>query len=121
MKKLVCVKNTSRESTIIGNRIQIAESFFDKLFGLMGRRHMLFGTGMLLHPCSSIHTCFMTIPIDVLYINKDRKVLAIDRVLEPWRIGTIKLGTSMVLELPPGTATATGIEIGDLIAIENPA
>ena len=121
MKKLVCVKNSSREGTVIGNRIQIADSFLDKFFGLMGRRHMLFGTGLLLQPCSSIHTCFMSIPIDVLYISKDRKILAIDKVLEPWRIGTIKFGTSMVLELPPGTAAASGIEVGDQLAIENVA
>jgi uncharacterized protein len=119
VKKLVCVKNSSRANTVVGHQVQIAESFLDKLIGLMGRRHMHFGTGLLLRPCSSIHTCFMRMPIDVLYINKDRKVLAIDKVLKPWRVGKIKFGTTMVIELPPGTAAASGIEVGDRLLFDD--
>ena len=119
MKKLVSIKNSSRGNAIIGSQIQVAESFVDKLIGLMGRRHMQFGTGMLLRPCSSIHTCFMRMPIDVLYMNRERRVVAIDKVLKPWRVGTIKFGTTMVVELPPGTAAAQGIEVGDQLQFED--
>ncbi|SHI18942.1 Uncharacterized conserved membrane protein, UPF0127 family [Sporobacter termitidis DSM 10068] len=61
------------------------------------------GQGLLLVPCSSIHTCFMRFTIDVVYLSKDYKVLGIETIA-PWRVGRHVPGTKMVLETAAGYA-----------------
>jgi hypothetical protein len=61
----------------------------------------------------------MRIPIDVLYLDKHCRVVAIDAAVKPWRVGSIRFRTRMVLELPAGTAEQFGIELGDQLAIED--
>jgi hypothetical protein len=118
MKEITVVDST-RKVCIVGDRIQVADSFLDKLVGLMGRKSLVPGTGMLLRPCSTIHTCWMRTPIDVLYLDKHWRVVAIDAAVKPWRVGSIRFRTRMVLELPAGTAEQFGIELGDQLAIED--
>jgi uncharacterized membrane protein (UPF0127 family) len=111
----------STRNGVVGSRIQVADSPLARLIGLMGRKFLDPGTGLLLQPCSSIHTCWMRIPIDVLHLDWHLRVLAIDIALKPWRVGSIRLRTRMVLELPASTVARIGIELGDQLAIEDMA
>ncbi len=64
-----------------------ADSFYSRLKGFMGKKEIEPGTGILFRNCSSIHSCFMKIPIDVLYFDEDM-VLIYKETIEPWKIGT---------------------------------
>ncbi len=117
----VMVLDSTRNGAVVGSRIQVAESELTRLIGLMGRKFLDPGAGLLLRPCSSIHTCWMRMPIDVLHLDRQMQVLAIDIALKPWRVGSIRLRTRMVLELPAGTVARLGIGLGDQLAIEDMA
>ena len=69
------------------------------------------GAGLVIVPCSSIHTQFMRFPIDVLYVNKEDVIVGIDRNLRPWRIGRFYKKVHYVVELPAGGAEAC--QVGD--------
>lgn len=58
-------------------------------------------SGLFIQNCSSIHTCFMYFPIDVIYLDRNCTVLYTETVA-PWRIGKIVKHTRHVLELPVG-------------------
>jgi uncharacterized protein len=73
------------------------------------------GAGLVIVPCSSIHTQFMRFPIDVLYVNKEDTIVGIDRHLRPWRIGRFYKRVRYVVELPAGGAE--GCQVGDLLDI----
>ena len=73
------------------------------------------GAGLVIVPCSSIHTQFMRFPIDVLYVNKDDVIVGIDRNLHPWRIGRFYKKVHYVVELPAGGAE--GCQVGDKLEI----
>ena len=75
------------------------------------------GEGLWITPCESIHTLFMKFPIDLVYIDKGRKVRKVRHSVPPWRL-SMCLTAHSILELPPGTARETGTVAGDVLAIE---
>ena len=93
-------------------RIELADSFFRRFLGLMGRRELLPGPGLLIAPCRSIHMCFMRFAIDAVYIDQKGKVLKVVLGLRPW-IGVSCCPRAWgILELPSGTAAAWDIHPG---------
>lgn len=90
-------------------KVEWVDTFVKRLQGLMFRSAHPPDQGLLLSPCSSIHTCFMRFPIDVVYLDNDFTVLAKETVV-PWRIGKHVKGAKMVLETAAGVAAQ--LEIG---------
>jgi uncharacterized protein len=111
------VRNVTR-STVLGSKIREARSFLERGRGLMFVSKLESGEGMLIDPCSSIHTFWMRFPIDVLYVDRDGTVLRADRSMKPWRIGPVFTGSRWVVELPDGTIDATGTKAGDKLLVE---
>ena len=81
--------------------VEVADSFMTRFKGLMLRKCLNDTSGLLIKKCSSIHTCFMRFPIDVIYLDGDYTVLYTETVV-PWRTGKIVKNTKHVLELPEG-------------------
>jgi uncharacterized membrane protein (UPF0127 family) len=112
---LLQVQNVTRGKMLVEHG-RVANNAWTRFKGLMGERRLPSGDGMLIMPCSSVHCMFMAIPIDVLYVSRDNRVVAVDHSLRPWRIGSIHRGVHYVIELPAGTAAATGTVAGDQLA-----
>ena len=110
------VENRTRNATLVNNG-RLANSFFTRLRGLVGVKHLPAGDGLLIQPCNQVHCMFMSIPIDVVYIGSDERVLALDPAMRPWAIGRLVRGAKRVLELPTGTIAATGTRVGDQLQI----
>ena len=92
--------------------ILIADSFFTRLAGLMFRKKLPAATGLLLAPCNSVHMCFMRFAIDVIYLDKDYKILKVVKNLRPW-IGLSMCGKAYAtLEMTAGEAERCGLEVG---------
>ncbi|HLO04186.1 MAG TPA: DUF192 domain-containing protein [Symbiobacteriaceae bacterium] len=88
----------------LGVQIDVARSFWARLFGLAGRRYLPMGTGLFLPGCSSVHTHFMRVPLDLIYLDASGRVLAVRRRVMPWRAPGRVPGTVDLLELPSGCA-----------------
>jgi uncharacterized membrane protein (UPF0127 family) len=82
--------------------------------GLLGRRELPQGEGILLRPAGSIHTWFMRFPIDVVFLDREQVVVGIERALPPWRTAKRK-GAKAVLELASGEAARRGLALGDAL------
>lgn len=80
-------------------RIVLARTFAQRFFGWMGRA-IPADEGLLLAPCSSVHTFFMRGPIDVVFLDQRSRVLR-SATLAAWRMAWQR-GARMVLELPAG-------------------
>ena len=52
-------------------KIKIANNFFKRFLGLMGKKKLPGGEGLLIAPCKSIHMCFMRFSIDAIFIDKN--------------------------------------------------
>ena len=110
----ITVTNLTR-GTVVVSAGRVADRFWPRLIGLMLARPLPVGTGLVIVPCSSIHTQFMRFPIDVLYVNKQDVIVGIDRGLRPWRIGRFYKRVHYVVELPAGEAE--GCQVGDKLEI----
>jgi uncharacterized membrane protein (UPF0127 family) len=95
----------------------VADTFWSRGKGLIGRKQLDAGEGLLIDPCGSIHCFFMSIPIDVIYLDRDNCVVGVDKKIRPWQMGGFYRGAKRVLELPAGTIEATGTAVGDRLAV----
>lgn len=112
------VINENRQSQL-GQQVAMARSFWRRGKGLMFRAELPAGTGLVIDPCSSIHTFWMRFPIDVLYVDKNGTVLRADRAMKPWRLGPLFVRHGhLVIELPAGTIERTGTEQGDQLRLD---
>jgi uncharacterized membrane protein (UPF0127 family) len=110
------VDNLSRAQALV-SACRVADNRFTRMRGLIGARPLMEGEGLMIIPCSSIHTHFMGFPIDVVYVNGEQQVVGVDEAIAPWRLGGRYRGTRFVIELPAGTARATGTQPGDQLRV----
>lgn len=87
---------------VLLEKLEIAKTFWRRFVGLQFRRESAIDSGLLLSPCSSIHTCFMRFPIDVLMLNAEGYVIGIRRRVRPWRVVLCPKGTTQVVETAVG-------------------
>jgi uncharacterized membrane protein (UPF0127 family) len=97
-------------------RCTVADSPPARLRGLLGRRGLPAGDGLLLRPCASVHTCFLCFPIDVVFLDGDDRVVRVVEHLRPWRTAG-RRGAEAVLELAACEARHRGIETGERLTI----
>jgi uncharacterized membrane protein (UPF0127 family) len=115
--RLVTVANTNR-SAVIGDQIEVAETSSTRLFGLLGKKHLDTGKGLWIKPSSGVHTFFMSIPIDVIGLDKNRNVIKLWPNLVPWRITSVSTKLHSVIELPAGRIAECDVQLGDSLSIE---
>jgi len=96
----------------------VASSIFTRLLGLMFRNKLDNGKAMLISPCNSIHTFFMKFAIDVIFLDREFKIIKIIRSMHPWRMSWPYWQASQVLELPAGTVPMQLFE-GLTVEVEN--
>jgi uncharacterized membrane protein (UPF0127 family) len=104
----------------VAHEIKVADSFWTRFRGLMLRRRLPEGEGMLFkfnNPGRhSIHMFFMRFPIDLVYLNSDFIVVELKERIKPWRIYRPKNKVSYLVELPVGTIEGAKIKIGHKIS-----
>ena len=111
------VTNLTRKM-LLANRVIRADTFSSRFRGLMGVRQLSAGEGLHIDPCTGIHTFFMRIPIDVLFLDLSHEIVEVLHVLEPWKMTRIYFRARSVLELAAGTIRASGTCPGDRLTFE---
>ena len=114
MAETVTVLSRAR---VVCQSCSMADTLWTRFRGLMGRRELAPGQGLLLRPSGSIHTCFMRFPIDVVFMDDELQVLRVAHVVRPWR-ARLQRGAKAILELAAGEAGRVGIEPGDQLTLE---
>ena len=103
-------------------RAGVAASLWARGRGLLGRRSLPPDEGLVLEACRQIHMFFMAFPIDVLHVRRlspeEGQVTRVLHGIRPNRIGPWVWRSDYVVELPAGTAAATGTEAGHRIGLK---
>lgn len=113
---LMLIKEKDR--IIVPIQIRKADSFLQRLRGLMFRRHPLDQEGLWIIPCQSIHMFFMHFAIDAIFMDKHQRIVKLVENLAPGSMIPPVSSAYSVLEIPAGTVQRYGFETGDLIEIE---
>ena len=110
------VTNNTRQ-TLLASDLEVAETGWQRIRGLIGRpaRNFNKGKGLWLLSCEGVHTIGMAFPIDVAYLDSDDRVVYMYQNLRPFRVGKVKWRVRSVLELPAGVLAESRTEIGDLL------
>ena len=101
-------------SAVPALQVKRADSFRARLFGLLALPRLQPGEALALKPCSSVHTFFMSYPIDVVYVDRDGCVLKVVPALAPWRLSGC-WGARTTLELAAGEAERLQLRPGSRV------
>ena len=100
------------DGTMICESCLVADRMFPRMKGLLGRRSLPSGEGMLIRPAPSIHTFFMRFPIDVVFLSRDGEVVKVAPNVAPWRTRSCRKAHA-VLELAAGESERRKVSVGD--------
>jgi len=101
---------------VVCPRCAVADNAPARMKGLLGRRGLEPGEGLLLRPAGSVHTAFMRFPIDAVFLDRDLTVLGVSADLGPWRAASRRRARA-VLELAAGESARRGIAPGDRLSL----
>ena len=105
------VVNLTR-NTVLACSLEVADTPETRRKGLLGRESFSPGEGLWIVPCESVHTFFMPFAIDLVYLDRERRVKKLRSEVVPWRISAC-LSAHSVLELPPGIICGTQTQCKD--------
>jgi len=116
-----CKKDGEANLPVLADKVLVADSFFSRLKGLMFKKGLADGEGLLLTKTKQIHTCWMRFTIDVFYLKKTDQhtymVVGLDPNMKPWKFGRLYREATHVLELNKGIIDNYSINIGDQLKI----
>lgn len=101
--------------TKIVDSVQKAETFTQRFFGLMFKRNIEPEQGLLINNCNWVHTFFMMQSIDLVYMDKDNKIIALESGVKPWRLCKPRWRARSVLELSSGTILSNSLRSGEVL------
>ena len=113
------VLRNARRNNVVASHIEPAFDSASRRRGLLGRTAFAEGATLIIAPCNSVHTFFMRMAIDVVFVSRSGQVLKTYSELPAWRIAFAVRGFAAI-ELPTGTVKRSDIRRGDhlLLAIE---
>ncbi|MBZ5620595.1 MAG: DUF192 domain-containing protein [Acidobacteriia bacterium] len=112
----ILVRNQTR-NTVLAETADLADTSAKRRTGLLKHERLDPGEGLWIVPCESVHTFFMRFPIDLVYLDKHRKVRKVRHRVPPWRLSACLFAHS-ILELPAGTLEQSGTQVGDELTVE---
>jgi len=114
----VFVYNRTKE-TFLAYRVKIADSMLGRLIGLLGKRSLAPDSGLWIVPSSGVHTLGMLFTIDVVFLDRNLKVVGLRELLRPFSITSLNLQAESVLELPAHSIFKSRTEIGDQLVVSS--
>ncbi|MHB1651932.1 MAG: DUF192 domain-containing protein [Desulfitobacteriaceae bacterium] len=113
-----CVRlRNARTGRNIGESVWLADTYWTRLRGLLGRSVLNPGEGLWLQPCQQVHMLGMIYPLSIWFIDEYNKVFEIIDTLYPWEISSKYSNATSVLEFPVHWAEMTGTVVGDELLI----
>jgi uncharacterized membrane protein (UPF0127 family) len=121
LQQTIRIFNRTRDR-LLAEHGDLARSFMARGRGLMGRAALPDSYALIIYPEWSIHTFFMRMPIDVLFVDRADRVIGLREAMPPSRpfAGVSPLGGRYVIEMPAGVIAATGTSVGDQLVLTPP-
>ena len=104
----------ARTQEALAQEVEMADTYFTRLKGLMFRKQFAENKVLVLDPCPQIHTCFMRFKLDALFCGDDGTVLHVVENMKPWHFSKFVRGARYTLELTGGTLKGR-VQVGDKI------
>lgn len=106
-----------RNNAVLADKAQRADTFLKRLVGLLNRKSLDEGEALILQPSNCIHMFFMRFSIDVLFLDKNDKIVVMLSSFRPFSLSRIYFEAFSVVELPEGIIKKTMPQIGDILKV----
>lgn len=100
---------------VLADQCMLANTFFSRLKGLLGKKGLSSSEALLLIPCDMVHTLGMRFPIDLIFVDKQGEILKIENDLKPNRLAARVRNSHCVVEMAAGMAKELGLVPGDTL------
>jgi uncharacterized membrane protein (UPF0127 family) len=111
----IVVRNQTR-NTLLADAAEVADTSEKRRTGLLKHDRLEPGHGLWIVPCESVHSFFMKFSIDLVYLDRNKKVRKVRHRMVPWRLSAC-LSAHSILELPAGAVAGSGTQAGDQLEI----
>ncbi|MGH9845497.1 MAG: DUF192 domain-containing protein [Blastocatellia bacterium] len=95
----------------------LANTFFKRLRGLMFRRRLPPDEALWLRPCNGVHTFWMLFAIDVIFLDRELRIVKLVENMRPFRVTRPHLAARSVIEVPAHTISRAGLKAGDQLEV----
>ncbi|HEY8313883.1 MAG TPA: DUF192 domain-containing protein [Candidatus Baltobacteraceae bacterium] len=102
--------------TVIAGGVEIARGRLERLIGLIGRVSVASDAGLWFDRCRAIHTLFVRAPLDVIWLDRDLRVVEMAINVRPWTFAVTCSKAHSVLEL--GSGATRDVLVGDTLSFE---
>jgi len=99
---------------VLASSVEVASSGAARSRGLLGRKGLAMGEALWIIPCEAVHTVGMQFALDLVYLDRGRRIRKIRQNVRPWRFSAC-LTAHSVLELPAGALQGQQVKVGDVI------
>ena len=107
------------DGSLIAGDVTVADRFGSRFMGRMGREQLGPDEGLWLLKCNSVHMFFMRAPLDIAYLDRQRRVVRCVPEMRPWRFKLLPVPhANSALELSPGTLDRHDVKEGDQLEME---
>jgi len=112
------IRNLTRNS-VVASSVEIAQTSSARMKGLLGRNEFPKGSALIITRCQSIHMFFMKFPIDVIFCDRQNRVVGLCANIKPFRLSPVFFKASYAIELPPGAIASSKTQLGDMIKLSS--
>ena len=105
------------KKTIVATEVKIANTFITRLIGLLNRKSISPEEALIIYGCRSIHMFFMKFSIDVIFMNKENRIVGLVENIKPFRVSPTFLKSYYAIELAVGTIEKTRSQQGDQLIV----
>ncbi|MCO5143527.1 MAG: DUF192 domain-containing protein [Oligoflexia bacterium] len=106
-----------KDGAVLFSKALATESAAERMKGLLGKKNLNSDEALLIKPCNSVHTFFMSMPIDVAFLDSKNKIVAIYREMKPWRLSWIHFFATSVIEAKSGRFSECNLSLGEELEI----
>ena len=106
------IRNLTRNKAV-ADRADRADNPWKRMKGLLGRSQLAPGEALLISPCQSVHMLFMKFVIDVIFLDKQNRVVGLCGGLKPFQFSPVFWKSACAIEAPVGTIVKTHTQLGD--------
>jgi len=110
------IHNITQQSILAQDAV-IADNPFKRMKGLLGREALNSSEALVITGCNSIHMLFMKFTIDVVFVDRNNRVVGLTPRIKPFQLSPVFWKSACAIELPAGTIEATRTCVGDQLHI----
>lgn len=102
----------------LAENLVLANTALKRLRGLLGRSSLAPHEALWLRPCNSIHTFWMRFAIDVIFVDRQLRIVRLVENLRPFRLTRPSWQAASVIEMAAHSISHFALQVGDELRVE---